>query len=532
MDGNETNKLVKGALLLTLAGLISKILSAGYRIPLQNMTGDLGFYIYQQVYPILGITMVLALYGFPSAISKMTVELKADGKGLSFQQFYVPIFSILILVNGGVFLFLYLNAGSLAAWVGDASLESTYQYASFAFLLIPFSALLRGVFQGNYMMKPTAYSQVSEQLIRVSIIIAAAWIITMQGKDIYIIGQVAVLASVLGAVTAVIILAVFFIKKKPTVMAKRNYLIPWTYYVRTLLIFGIIASLNHMVLLVIQFSDTFTLIPSLMEYGLMQQDAMQAKGIFDRGQPLIQLGTVLGSSFALALVPTLSRRKLELDPNAIYLYIERALTFSFYLAVGATIGLIVIFPQVNVLLFQDDSGTVSLQVLVIAVLLSSIAITAASILQGLGYIKRTAGFIVIACFIKWTANQMLVPIWGITGGAIATVISLLILCVIVLVELKRKLPRLDYKRQIKWQALMIASGGMVIYLYIIQYATTYVTISSRLELLVYVMFAVITGAFIYIFLLLRFKAYTEVELSMLPFAGFFIRIHKGRNIHD
>lgn len=92
MNENETNKLVKGALLLMLAGLISKVLSAGYRVPLQNLTGDIGFYIYQQVYPILGIALMLALYGFPSAVSKMTVELKAAGKSLSIRSFYIPVF--------------------------------------------------------------------------------------------------------------------------------------------------------------------------------------------------------------------------------------------------------------------------------------------------------------------------------------------------------------------------------------------------------------------------------------------------------
>ena len=106
MDGLESNKLIKGALLLTFAGLISKVLSAGYRIPLQNLTGDIGFYIYQQVYPILGMAMVLSLYGFPSAISKMVVDLSRSGNKLSLSFFYGPIFLILLTIN--VFLFLFL----------------------------------------------------------------------------------------------------------------------------------------------------------------------------------------------------------------------------------------------------------------------------------------------------------------------------------------------------------------------------------------------------------------------------------------
>ncbi|SEQ98663.1 polysaccharide transporter, PST family [Virgibacillus subterraneus] len=524
MDGNETNKLVKGALLLTLAGLISKVLSAGYRIPLQNLTGDMGFYIYQQVYPFLGIAFILSLYGFPSAISKITVDLKAQGMGPSFARFYVPIFLLLFSISSGIFLFLFFNAQEIAVWVGDANLKDTYELAAFAFLLIPFSALLRGVFQGMKQMKPTAYSQVGEQFIRVFLIILAAVFIFIKSGDIYSIGQAAAIASLFGALAAIFILGFFFIRMKPTV--NQHFDIPWNYYISTLLIFGMIAALNHMLLIIIQFADTFTLVPGLMEHGLSDVDAMEAKGVFDRGQPLIQLGTVLGSSFALALIPTISRRKLDSDPKAFHAYIESALVVSFYLAIGATIGLIIIFPEANTLLFQNGKGTASLQILVISIFLSSIAITAASILQGLGYIKRTAGFILVAFFIKWITNQALVPLFGIMGSAIATVFSLTILAVLMLLALKRKLPNLKVEKHINWRAFTIAATGMIIYIFLIDNLLP--GSSSRFGLLLYVLFVVITGALLYIILLLRFRAFTNQEISMLPLVPILTRIHRGR----
>lgn len=524
MDGKDTNQLVKGALLLTLAGLISKLLSAGYRIPLQNLTGDLGFYIYQQVYPLLGIALVLSLYGFPSAISKMTVELKNGGKNLSFKSFYVPVFFLLLAINGVIFLFLYFNAHQIAVWIGDPNLLNTYKYAAFVFLFIPFTALIRGVFQGSYQMKPTAYSQIAEQFIRVFIIIFAAMFVYFQIENIYNIGVGAAFAALCGALGALLILSFFFIKAKP--IANSQFSIPWKYYLNMILIFGMAAALNHMVLIVIQFADTFTLVPSLKEYGLPQTEAMKTKGIFDRGQPLIQLGTVLGSSFALAIIPTISKQKLKKDPGAFYQYIQSALAVSFYLAIGSTLGLVIIFPETNILLFQNDKGTATLRILVIAILLSSIAITAASILQGLGYIIRTAGFILIAFFIKWIANQVLVPILGITGSAIATVISLLMLALMMLYTLKRKLPNLKVEKQINWYALVIASTGMSVYLLIIDLLPT--DSYSRFDLLAYIVFVVITGSIVYSVLLLRYRAFTKKELAMLPLAPLLIRIHRGR----
>ncbi|MCM3398004.1 polysaccharide biosynthesis protein [Oceanobacillus profundus] len=530
MNENETNKLVKGALLLMLAGLISKVLSAGYRVPLQNLTGDIGFYIYQQVYPILGIAMMLALYGFPSAVSKMTVELKAAGKSLSLHSFYIPVFLLLLALNGAIFLFLFWNADSIAGLVGDVQLTYTYRLAAFAFLLVPFSALLRGVYQGTYEMKPSAYSQVIEQLVRVCIIIAAAIYVAFGNHSLYVIGQAAAIASICGSCAAIVILGIYVAKRRPC--SRERYEIPWKYYVRTLLILGLVAALNHMVLLVIQFADAFTLIPGLREYGLSKIEAMEAKGIFDRGQPLIQLGTVLGSSFALALLPSISKQKLKGDPSTFYPYIRGAMLFSFYLAIGATIGLIAIFPEANRLLFQDENGTQALQLLVLAIFLCSVAITAASILQGLGHIKRTAGFILVAFFVKWIGNQLLVPLWGIAGSAMATVVSLLIFFTLVMYELRRKLPELRLLKRVRFRALILGSVSMLVFIALMDWLFSAQASASRIALLIYIVFIAVIGGVIFIICLLRFRAFTKEELRMLPKSELFIRFYKGRNYDE
>ncbi len=67
---------LRGAFILTLAALFTKILSAFYRIPYQNIAGDVGFYIYQQVYPFYGIFLALSTYGYPVAISKLIAQNK------------------------------------------------------------------------------------------------------------------------------------------------------------------------------------------------------------------------------------------------------------------------------------------------------------------------------------------------------------------------------------------------------------------------------------------------------------------------
>ncbi|WP_369385579.1 hypothetical protein [Lacticaseibacillus camelliae] len=44
MASKRMSKVMRGAWILSLGGLIAKILSAVYRVPFQNMVGDTGFY--------------------------------------------------------------------------------------------------------------------------------------------------------------------------------------------------------------------------------------------------------------------------------------------------------------------------------------------------------------------------------------------------------------------------------------------------------------------------------------------------------
>ena len=59
-----------GVVILTLALVIVKILSAIYRVPYQNVLGDQGLYAYQQIYPIVALGMILSMNAIPSAVTQ------------------------------------------------------------------------------------------------------------------------------------------------------------------------------------------------------------------------------------------------------------------------------------------------------------------------------------------------------------------------------------------------------------------------------------------------------------------------------
>ena len=71
---------------------------------------------------------------------------------------------------------------------------------------------------------------------------------------------------------------------------------------------SISASISALLFLLLQLVDSFTVFQTLLESGMEKQQAMEKKGIYDRGQPLVQLGIVIASTLSLAIVPLVAHR--------------------------------------------------------------------------------------------------------------------------------------------------------------------------------------------------------------------------------
>ncbi|MBD5027408.1 oligosaccharide flippase family protein, partial [Xanthomonas citri pv. citri] len=91
----------------------------------QNIVGDVGFYIYQQVYPFLGIAVMLSTSGFPVIISKLMNDYSEKNHHtiLKISALFLSLIGILL------FLCLYLGAVPIALFMGDSHLAVLIQVA-------------------------------------------------------------------------------------------------------------------------------------------------------------------------------------------------------------------------------------------------------------------------------------------------------------------------------------------------------------------------------------------------------------------
>ena len=304
--------MMQGAFVLTAASFIAKLLSAIYRVPYQNLAGDEGFYVYQQVYPIYGIAMTLALSGLPQFISKYVAEKKEP---LEQRRALEELFPLI----GGFGLILwalcFFSAQPLADWMGDGKLAPLIRVVSFTFVIVPFLSITRGEFQGKLLMVPTAVSQVVEQLIRVGVILIAAWSFKQFGWDVYHTGTVAMSGALVGGIVAVLVLWYYRRKVFGTSLVSQVPIFGAKMAVlgKRLVLEGGLMTIYSGLLILFQLIDSFTVKKALVDFGLSEHGAKLAKGVYDRGQPLVQLGLVVALALSSSFLPLLTRYLVNQD---------------------------------------------------------------------------------------------------------------------------------------------------------------------------------------------------------------------------
>jgi len=183
-----------------------------YRIPLQWLTGDTGVGMYQAVYSIFSVILILVVSGIPVALSKMISEQVAVDNideekritGLALR--FISVLGLL------AFLFLFFASPIIEKWTGMTDVSLAIKSVSFTLLFIPLLAVLRGFFYGHQNLTPAASSQVIEQFFRVvTILFLTILLVKWEFSLEYVIAG-ATFGTVIGVIFSVIYLGWKYIR--------------------------------------------------------------------------------------------------------------------------------------------------------------------------------------------------------------------------------------------------------------------------------------------------------------------------------
>ncbi|MCL2176770.1 MAG: polysaccharide biosynthesis protein [Firmicutes bacterium] len=492
---------LKGASVLTIAGMVVKLLGGAYRIPLTNIIGAEGIGLYQLVYPVFSLILIVSSAGLPVAISKFVAESYAIGNEEECTFVYRCTRYLLYALGAVGSIILFVFAKSLAAIQGNSDIALLFMAIAPSVLLVAIISSIRGYFQGRQKMLPTALSQIIEQFFKIAAGLTLAIILLPYGVMWAAFGAVA--AVTISEVLAFVFLQVWIIvyKKKRNLTPKTQRLLSakqnsakqkangkheiakidnskncnvvpttakttatncnaepttscakkenrqryFTCYKRVLRL-ALPITLGAIILPLTQFVDSILIVNTLTRQGYTVSTATKAYGVFAGGvSSLISFPTVVTLAIAVSVVPAIAAALTLNKKEQANEKITTAVKIAFLLALPMFV--VFTFAAQNIVELTYSKLTSEEQLLAIALLRVSsktlfymaLLQVFVAVLQGINrpYTPLIALSIGLVIKVILTIILLRIPTIHIFGASISTAISLAISCIICLFMLRR-----------------------------------------------------------------------------------------------
>lgn len=466
LKGTGTS-IVRGVLILTLAGILSKMIGTLQKIPLQNIAGDDVFGIFNTVYPLYILVVFLASGGFPISVSKFVSEEMSRGNERDARTIlYISI--ICLSIMGMLFFFVFfLGAGMIAGLMSVPQAKPAIRSISFALLFVPITSAVKGYFQGKQEMLPTAASQVGEQIVRVATMLSLIIILTHQGYTAGWIAAGATFGSTTGALAGLLVIGWYWRRESrrgPALQISGIKILSYLHLIKRFILFAIPVSIGSIIFPLLTLVDSFTVPRLLLHQGLSSTEALTQFGIYNRGGAIVQLVIMMASSLSVALVPVIAEAKARRDEARIRQITALSIRLTWMLGLAASCGLALSAHAVNIMLFRNETGTGTIAILAFTGVFSTLQMLSIGILQGLGSVWAPIRHLLIAAVIKVVLNIILIPLWGINGTALSSVAIFAIAALLNLRTL-RKLTQTRYSGM--FFKPIAAAATMCIYLLVV-----------------------------------------------------------------
>lgn len=413
------SSLIKGTLILTLAGTLSRFIGFFYKIFLSRTIGAEALGIYQLIFPLFAFCLALSCGGLQTAISRYAASSKTDRIARS----YLTIGTTLSLVLSfccAVFLFRYADFLSLHL-LGEARCEPLLRIMAVAIPFACIHACISGYYYGRKKAGIPSASLLVEQLIRVFGVWLVCSILTEQQQEFT--AAIAVWGLVFGEIASALFSLTALSAKKNTVFQKSAFqkTTNTAFYdlkARTsnLCSMAIPLTINRVSLSLAQSLENILIPLSLRSFGYSSEDALSVYGILT-GMVFstIMFPAVLSNSLSAMLLPEIAKAQAEKKEQQIAHLIRKTIESSLVLGFLCTLLFLLGGSYIGVFLFGNHLAGVYIRTLSWISPFLFLSGTLCSILHGFGKPKTVLALNIIGSCIRIFCIFYFVPTIGIRG---------------------------------------------------------------------------------------------------------------------
>ena len=430
----QTRSIAKSVSVLSIAGILCKLIGVLFSIPLNMISKQVAadFYL---VYPTYTLLLTVSSAGLPVAVSRLVAGFLArHDRRNAWNTFR---FALMMLFFVGLFFSLMMIVLNpvLVNMVGVEETSAGYYAIAPCVLIVCILSAFRGLFQGQQNMVPTAVSQVMEQVGKVALSLPLAAIGIRRSITAGAAG--ALLGITLSETMALLYMIVRFFRKRSEfnslpqdpahpVSGKKEIL-------GKLIIISVPITISACIIPFSQFIDSAMMIKRMMSAGLTLDMAKTSYGLFTSVViRLINIPTALALAISMSLVPAIAACRARNDMTAVRKESDTGMRYAFIIGFPCSVGMSVLSGQI-VRFFYGNVSEFSLQDLQLAselltfsamtVVLFTVVQATSSILQGLRKQKIPMYTMIAGVAVKILLNYLLIGMPGIHihGGPYASI---------------------------------------------------------------------------------------------------------------
>ncbi len=415
--------LLKGTLLLTGAGFITKIIGFIYRIFLSQTIGAEGMGIYQLIFPIHTLCFALSVGGIQTAISRFTAARASLKDEQGARDIFVLSGALSTAVALIVSLILYENASWFAVHILlEERCTSLLKLMAFSIPMGTLHSCVNGYYYAKKKMSIPASSQLLEQCARVGVSYGLFLILTEQGLPIT--PMLAVAGLVGGELVSMIFsLLVILWDYRKAGYRLRNLRSPGT-DMKEILAFSFPLTCSRLLVNILHSIESVLIPGHLRLYGLDNGSALSIYGVLTgMALPLILFPSAITNAVSTVLLPSVAEQQAVGNHQAIrraiflsakYCLILGFLSTAFFFFAGDFLGLV---------LFKNEFAATFIKTLAFICPCLYLSGTLSGILNGLGaanqsFILNTLGLGVRIAFVFF-----IIPEYGIQGYLWGLIVS-------------------------------------------------------------------------------------------------------------
>ena len=523
---SKGESLMKGTVILTVAGIVVKVIGSLNWIFVSRVLGGEGIGLYQMAFPIYFFALSVSTAGVPVAISIITAERVAI-KDIFGARRVFKISMALMVITGILFsLLTYFGAGWLIDYhfIRDARAYYSVVALAPAIFFVTLLASSRGYLQGWQRMTPTAVSQIVEQIFRVITMVLFANLFLPWGLEFAAAG--ASLGAFAGAVTGLIVLVYFHWKLDrdfqrdygPEELKPRpdEYRTSCWQIILRMFKLALPVSAASIMLPVVSNLD-LAIVPQRLEVaGYTVNQATELFGyLTGMAVPLVNLSTIITASLAMSIIPALSEARALKDMSRVYDQTAASIRISNFVCFPAFIVVLVLATPISTLIYNAPGAGPAVWACSFSIVLLGLHQVSTGVLQGLGHPTIPMVNMILAAVAKVVLNWTLtaIPSLGIIGASFATAADMGVAAIINLYFIHKYIGyRMEMGQLVKAIGASAVMAGAVKLFYDMTMHAWGVNAISTFG-------AVFVGCIVYIAVMLLIGGIGEADMARVPMLG-------------